>query len=192
MQKIYIVMNKPKDYVCSSVSDSHKTVFSLLPCELQKLLKAKRGERLHTIGRLDCDATGLLLLTTDGYFSSLLARPENHIEKEYEVTLEKEVTKEEQERYIKEFLQGVVLPAEKKAIEQKSSPAKLFFLQPNKCLVTINEGKFHQVKRLFLAVGNKVNSLHRTKIGNFALPKELKMGEFMIIEKSELERFIFT
>ena len=69
-KKIYLIMNKPCGYVCSAASDSHKTVYELLTPELQELVQgAKRGHRLHTIGRLDADTSGLLLLTTDGYFS---------------------------------------------------------------------------------------------------------------------------
>ena len=92
MEKIYLVMNKPSGYVCSSVSDSHKTVYSLLPLEYEELLFAKRGERIHTVGRLDCDTSGLLIFTTDGEFSNLLTRPESHVSKTYLVTLRDSVS----------------------------------------------------------------------------------------------------
>ena len=78
--KIYLLMNKPCGYVCSAVSDSHKTVYQLLTPELQNLVRnAKRGERLHTVGRLDCDTSGLLLLTTDGFYSHSLTAPEMNV-----------------------------------------------------------------------------------------------------------------
>ena len=73
---IYLIMNKPAGYVCSAVSDSHKTVYELLPQEMRELVsKPKRGHRLHTVGRLDCDTSGLLFLTTDGHFSHRLTSP---------------------------------------------------------------------------------------------------------------------
>ena len=88
-QKIYLMMNKPCGYVCSAVSDSHKTIYELLPQELQTLVQnAKRGHRLHTVGRLDCNTSGLILITNDGSFSNTLTRPQNNITKTYEVTLE--------------------------------------------------------------------------------------------------------
>ena len=79
-EKIYIMMNKPAGYVCSAVSDSHHTVYELLPPDLQELVtKPTRGHRLHTVGRLDCDTSGLLLLTNDGFFShSLTAQWMSH------------------------------------------------------------------------------------------------------------------
>ena len=92
MEKIYLVMNKPSGYVCSAVSDSHKTVYSLLPLEYEELLFAKRGERIHTVGRLDCDTSGLLIITNDGEFSNLLTRPESHVSKTYLVTLRDSVS----------------------------------------------------------------------------------------------------
>ena len=83
-ENLYLVMNKPAGYVCSAVSDSHKTVYEILPQEMRELVsKPKRGHRLHTVGRLDCDTSGLLFLTTDGHFSHRLTSPENKIEKTY-------------------------------------------------------------------------------------------------------------
>ena len=93
-------MNKPCGYVCSAVSDSHKTVYELLPPELNSLVQgAKRGSRLHTIGRLDADTSGLLLFTTDGYFSHrIAANPE--ISKTYCATLVKPVEEKQQKKYL--------------------------------------------------------------------------------------------
>ena len=176
-EEIYIVMNKPKGYVCSAASDSHKTVYELLPPELQDLVKnAKRGHRLHTIGRLDSDTTGLLLLTTDGKFSHRIAAA--GIAKTYLATLKNPVTKEQQTQYISRAGQRLLLPAEKKAPEQQAAPAKLHFIGPNSCEITITEGKFHVVRRIFRALGNEVTELERTAIGVFELPKDLMPGQY--------------
>ena len=177
------MMNKPCGYVCSAVSDSHKTVYELFPPELRSLVQnAKRGERLHSIGRLDCNTSGLLLFTTDGSFSNYLTRPQNHIPKTYEVTLKIPVDEQTQSEYISRAQQGVTLPAEKKAPEQKSAGAQLEFLSPSLCLITLTEGKFHEVRRLFQALGNEVVELKRLSFGNYKLPQELNPGEFREIE----------
>lgn len=200
------MMNKPKGYVCSAVSDSHKTVYQLLPDELQDLVQnAKRGERLHTVGRLDCETSGLLLITNDGDFSHKLTDPQNKIEKTYLVTLAHSVTKDDVARYVKEVAAGVILPPEKKAPEEKSAPGKLEFTTGtglpeklnftmgsvlpvnctdyNNCKITVTEGKFHEVRRIFRALGNEVISLKRIKLGKYELPLELKEGSYIIINK---------
>ncbi|MDD5928603.1 MAG: pseudouridine synthase [Spirochaetales bacterium] len=180
--KIYIIMNKPEGYVCSAVSDSHKTVYELLPSEFQELVQnAKRGERLHTIGRLDCNTSGLLIFTNDGIFSHNISAPEKHINKIYEAELKNSVLKEEQIIYQKKALQGLVLPAEKKYGEQKSSPMTITFKSESKCFIELSEGKFHQVKRTFSALGNEVIKLCRIKIGKLELNKNLKPGDYKIL-----------
>lgn len=180
MCNLYIMMNKPAGLVCSSVSDSHQTVYQLLPPEYQQLLQAKRGHRLHTVGRLDADTTGLLLLTTDGQFSNFLTRHENNISKTYRVTLLRSVPVEQQQFYIDQCFTGLSLPAEKKAPQQFVSGALLSFESPNTCTLTINQGLFHQVKRMFLALNNQVTSLHRSKIGPYSLDSALAPGQWKL------------
>ncbi len=173
-------MNKPSGYVCSAVSDSHKTVYSLLPLELQNLVQnAKRGQRLHTVGRLDCDTSGLLLLTTDGDFSHKLTCPENKVQKSYIAELKNagDIS------YIQKAKNGLTLPPEKKAPEQQTSSVELKPLNAelSKWQITITEGKFHEVRRIFKALGNKVIFLKRIKMGDYELPEELKEGEYIVI-----------
>ncbi len=178
MAEIYLVMNKPKDYVCSAASDSHKTVYQLLPQDLQDLVKnAKRGHRLHTIGRLDADTTGLLLLTTDGRFSHQIAAS-SKITKTYRATLLNDVTPDQQKEYIIRASRGLTLAPEKKAPEQKAAPAAIKFLSSNTAEITVSEGKFHEVRRIFRALGNEVTELHRIAIASFFLPDNLKPGQY--------------
>ena len=197
MAEIYLVMNKPKGYVCSAASDSHKTVYELLSPELQDLVKnAKRGHRLHTIGRLDADTTGLLLLTTDGMFSHRIASgvPEPvegpykkaHITKTYIAKLEYEVSHAQQTQYITRASQGLTLPPEKKAPEQQAAPAKLCFINENTCKITVTEGKFHEVRRIFRALGNEVTELERTAIGAFELPQDLQPGQYRFFTPDQI------
>ncbi len=171
-------MNKPAGYVCSTVSDRHQTVYSLIS---QPLLSQLREQKLslHTVGRLDSLTSGLLFLTTDGIFSHSLTTPETHIPKTYLVTLQNKVTKEEQQQYITNFDKGVLLPPEKKALEYFTKPAHLEFLSDIQCVLTISEGKFHQVRRMFLSQNNLVVDLKRIAIGNFALPQTLLEGQYI-------------
>jgi 16S rRNA pseudouridine516 synthase len=199
MAEIYLMMNKPKGYVCSAASDSHKTVYELLPPELQDLVKnAKRGHRLHTIGRLDADTTGLLLLTTDGMFSHKIAASgvpepvEGHykqaqITKTYCATLLNQVPIAQQTQYISSAAQGLTLPPEKKAPEQKAAPAKIKFLAPKLAEITVTEGKFHEVRRIFKALDNEIVELERTAIGALMLPADLKAGEYKALSQSDFD-----
>lgn len=211
-------MNKPCGYVCSAVSDSHKTVYDLLTPELQELVQgAKRGHRLHTIGRLDCDTSGLLLLTTDGYFSHKITANTmvesvettaehgtsevfgsfdklNHrihrISKTYRAALATPVSTEEQEIYITRAATGLTLPPEKKYGEQQAGPAILHFIKPDLCEITVHEGKFHEVRRIFRALGNEVTALERISIGDLQLPADLKTGQWRELTENEIKLFM--
>ena len=227
-------MNKPCGYVCAAASDSHKTVYELLTPELQKLVnEAPRGCRLHTVGRLDCDTSGLLLLTNDGKFSnkitaSVVLRPEstvvecpqntrslslskgettvnlekvvppggfdtasgllNHrITKTYRAKLAAPVSAENQKSYISRAAAGLILPPEKKYGEQKALPASLIFEAPDVCKITVNEGKFHEVRRIFRALGNEVTELERIAIGGLTLPQDLSVGQWREMTKAEID-----
>ena len=184
-------MNKPAGYVCSAVSDSHKTVYELLTPELHNLVQnAKRGQRLHTVGRLDSDTSGLLLFTTDGLFSHNIAAA-SKIEKTYIAKLKLQVNDKEQAEYIERALNGLTLPPEKKFGEQKCESAKLKFIAQDICEVTIHEGKFHEVRRIFRALGNEVVELKRISIGKLALPANLSAGQWRPLTEEEKESLCF-
>ena len=188
---IYLIMNKPCGYVCSAVSDSHKTVYELLTPELKELVSgAPRGQRLHTVGRLDCDTNGLLLLTNDGRFSHSITTDED-VTKTYRVTLSSPVDLETQKIYISQVSTGIKLPPEKKYGEQLALPAILEFESCCICKITLHEGKFHEVRRIFRALGNEVKALERISIGNLQLPKELKPGKWRELTESEIKLFMF-
>ena len=187
---IYLIMNKPADYVCAAASDSHKTVYELLSPELQELVSgAPRGCRLHTVGRLDCDTSGLLLVTNDGKFSNKITAGAE-IPKTYRAVLENPVTPENQTSYIKGAAGGLTLPPEKKYGEQKALPATIIFENPAICKITVNEGKFHEVRRIFRALGNEVKDLERISIGSLQLPGELTPGQWRELTANELELFM--
>lgn len=175
VKKLYFLMNKAAGTVCSRVSDSHKTVFDDFPLEI---LTDKNGAKLHTIGRLDADTEGLLLLTNDGFWSNYLTRPENKIERTYLAVLKNQVTEDKQKIYSEKAGDGILLPPEKKFGEQKSGPALLEWISESECKITLTEGKFHEVKRIFRALGNEVAHLKRIKFAEISLPDDLESGEW--------------
>ena len=200
-QYYYLIMNKPCGYVCSAASDSHKTVYELLTPELQELVRgAPRGCRLHTVGRLDCDTSGLLLITNNGKFSNRITagpvvecptgRIETTISKTYRTRLDSPVSPENQESYISRAASGLTLPPEKKYGEQKALPATIIFEAPAICKITVLEGKFHEVRRIFRALGNEVKDLERISIGSLQLPEELTPGQWRELTANELELFM--
>ena len=180
---IYLMMNKPIGYVCSTVSDRSKTVYELL--ENLKNKNQNEFEKLHTIGRLDKDTEGLLVFTTDGNFSNFITRKENQIKKTYYIELEKKVSKDEQLLYKEKFEKGIFLPEEKKAKSFTTIPAKLNWISENSCNLTIQEGKFHQVRRMFLAMNNKVSFLKRVAIGKLNLDESLQKGNYRKLTDEE-------
>ena len=183
---IYLIMNKPCGYVCSAASDSHKTVYELLTPDLQTMVsEVPRGCRLHTVGRLDCDTSGLLLITNDGKFSNKVATSPD-IQKTYRATLAKPLASEEQKNYIERAAGGLTLPPEKKFGEQKALSAALIFESPEICKITVLEGKFHEVRRIFRALGNEVIELERIAIDGLMLPQDLRAGQWRELSEVEL------
>ena len=188
-EEIYLVMNKPCGYVCSAVSDSHKTVYDLLTPELRALVQgAKRGHRLHSIGRLDADTSGLLLFTTDGQFSHRITSA--IFSKTYRATLATPVPADAQQTYITRAASGLTLPPEKKYGEQQAEPATLHFISEKICEITIHEGKFHEVRRIFRALGNEVIELQRIAIGKLKLPEDLSPGSYRKLREEELSSIL--
>lgn len=180
--KLYFIMNKSAGTVCSYVSDRRHTVYEAFPPEI---LCDKNGAKLHSVGRLDADTEGLLLFTNDGLFSNFLTRPENKIKKTYLVLLKNPVSTEQQAEYKNRAEKGLTLPPEKKAGEQKSSKAIILWKNENECEITLTEGKFHEVKRLFRALGNEVTALRRIAFASLYLPDSLAPGEYRELTAEE-------
>ncbi len=169
----YFVMNKPAGYVCSTDDPDHNTVFALMD---EPLL-----ERLHTVGRLDLDTTGILLITDDGQWSHRISSPKHECAKTYRAFLADPVA----ESAIAQFAEGVMLRGEK----LPTKPAELVIVTPTECLLTIHEGRYHQVKRMFAAIGNKVEQLHREQIGDLMLGDDLAEGEYRELTAEEIAAF---
>lgn len=169
---VYIMQNKPKGVVSASEGKGDTTVVDLLPDEMKR-------DGLFPAGRLDKDTTGFVLITNDGEFAHRILSPKNHIEKTYEVMLDKPVTSE-----------GVVIL--ENGLELKDGtvfkPAKLKKLNENntKFEIVIYEGKYHQIKRMFKAVGSTVIELNRIKMGNLYLDSKLEKGSSRYLTEEEL------
>lgn len=168
----YLMLHKPLNVVCSTSDPRHETVISLL-------IDVPRAQTLHPVGRLDLDATGLVLLTDDGQWSHGITSPKRHQAKIYHITLAEPLVAEAEKRFEK----GMMLQGENK----RTLPAALERLGPQQARVTLKEGRYHQVKRMFAALGNRVVTLHREAIGTVALDPELHPGEFRPLTPHEIE-----
>ena len=166
----YIMLNKPKEFICSTVDE-------LLPSILN-LIKVDKAEQLCIAGRLDADTTGLILLTEDGQWSHKVTSPRKNCNKRYRARLIHPV----EQQTITQFHEGIQLKSE----NQPCLPAKLEILGDNEVLLTISEGKYHQVKRMFAAIGNHVVDLHREKIGQIELDTNLALGEWRYLSADEV------
>lgn len=170
---IYLMMNKPPGYVSATVDDKEKTVIDLLTNEHQHF-------NPFPVGRLDKDTEGLLLLTNDGELGHRLTSPKKDIEKEYYAAIDGNVTNKDVER----FAEGLVLED-----GYQTKPARLTIIdagEQSEIEIIITEGKYHQVKRMFLAVGKKVTYLKRLKMGQLALDPSLKEGQYRELTDREL------
>lgn len=168
---IYLMLNKPQGVISATWDKKLPTVIDLLPEEYQSY-------ELFPIGRLDIDTEGLLILTNDGKLSHDLLSPKKHVPKTYFAVLDKAAHPSD----ISAFKSGVILED-----GYKTLPAQLkIYENPEEIELTISEGKFHQVKRMFEAVGKKVVYLKRLKMNNLALDPSLSLGEVRELSEEEL------
>lgn len=166
-QTITILMNKPKGFVCSH-SDGAKLIYSLLPLRYQR-----RNPKISTIGRLDADTTGAILFTDNGELNHKLTSPKSTISKVYEVTLAQNLRGDEEAIFASGTL---MLNGEKKPL----LAAKMQILSPMLVRLEIFEGRYHQVKRMFGAVGNRVIELHRVSFAGYSV-EDLSQGEYKLL-----------
>jgi 16S rRNA pseudouridine516 synthase len=169
---VVVMMNKPIGVTCS-----HKEpplVYSLLPERWRA-----REPAISTIGRLDKDTSGLLLLTDDGALLHKIISPRSNVTKRYDVTLDRPLRGGED----KIFASGQLM------LESETTPllpVPMEVVSPTRAFVTLTEGRYHQVRRMFAAVGNHVTALHRDRVGNLDLPADLSSGEYRILGETEL------
>lgn len=167
----YIIMHKPFGTICSNIDEAYPSLFNYVDVE--------NSSELHIVGRLDADTTGMVLITDDGRWSFDITRPTRHCPKLYRVGLSRPI----QGGVAEQFAQGFKLQGE----QQRTLPAQMEVIGSNEVLLTITEGKFHQVKRMFAAIGNRVVSLHRESIGEVSL--DLDVGQWRYLTGREIASF---
>ena len=184
-KNLYLMMNKPQHYVCSTKEGDHETVFDLLDDSLRT---PYLQDKLHLVGRLDMDTEGLLLFTTDGELTHRLISPKSHISKTYLCGLEHTETAEHQTAITAKFESGIEVGPEDNEQGFTAQPAQITWLNDTTAHLTIYEGKYHQVKRMFAAVGNKIVYLKRISMGQLKLDEELELGEYKELTDDDLEK----
>ncbi|MDO4506583.1 MAG: pseudouridine synthase [Spirochaetales bacterium] len=179
----YFMMNKASGAVCSTKSDRHQTVYEFLDeADNQKRL----GGSLSTVGRLDADTEGLLIFTTDGELNHRLTFPKYEVKKTYLVHLRDAVSEEEKTTYIQKAKAGLRIPAAANDPECDAKPCDIEFLEDDKCTITVTEGRFHEVKRIFIALDNEVVYLKRLIMGTLHLDESLGRGEYRSLTEEEI------
>jgi 16S rRNA pseudouridine516 synthase len=172
----YLMLNKPAGVECSA----RRGLYPLIG----ELVDLPHAQRLQTVGRLDVDTTGLILLTDDGHWSHRVTSPRRRTAKVYRVRLADPLTGKELEEAVARFAQGIELDGEDKS----TRPAELLMLAPCEAELTLHEGKYHQVKRMFAAIGHHVEALHRESIGPLSL-ESLALGEWRELTDDEVAMF---
>ncbi|MDO4531264.1 MAG: pseudouridine synthase [Bacillota bacterium] len=170
-KQIYLMLHKPMGYVSATEDKKQQTVLELVPAAL-------KGRDIFPAGRLDKDTTGLMILTDDGVLAHNILSPKKHVQKIYRVELDIPVTEEMQ----KGFAEGVALN------DGVCKDAKLTILGEKTAEVTLREGRYHQIKRMFGCYGAKVVRLHRIAMGGLFLPEDLAEGECRELTAEELEK----
>lgn len=172
---LMLMLNKPVGVTCSH-KEQGPLVYSLLPERW-----GERNPALSTVGRLDKETSGLLLLTDDGALLHRIISPKSNIAKRYDVTLDRPLRGDEAQVFAAGTL---MLEGEDKPL----LPAQFEAASPTRGFITITEGRYHQVRRMFAAVGNHVTALRRDRVGALALPDDLAEGEYRILSEEELAR----
>ncbi len=178
--KAYLMLHKPAGTECSKKPSAWPSIYTLLPAPLRQRPVKGGQPGVQPVGRLDQDTTGLLLLSDDGAFLHRMTSPKHHVPKVYEVTTKHPVDP----RQVARLVEGVVLEDDPKPVRAAACEAM------GECTLrlTLTEGKYHQVKRMLAAVGNRVEGLHRSRIGGLALPADLAPGQWRWLEPEDLDR----
>lgn len=172
---LVLLMHKPLGVVCSHKEDGDR-IYDLLPRRWRI-----RDPGLSTVGRLDKDTSGLILITDDGDYLHRVISPKRHVPKTYLATLDRPLKGSEASLFSSGEL---MLEGEEKPL----LPAELVVIDPHHARLTITEGRYHQVRRMFAAAGNHVVELHRERIGGLVLPDDLEPGQHRILSAAEAEK----
>lgn len=178
-EKAYVLLHKPTGTECSQKPSTYPSIYTLLPAPLRQRPQKGAVQGVQAVGRLDQDTTGLLLLTDDGQFIHRMSSPRHHVPKVYEARLKHPITPVQ----VQKLLDGVVLDDDPKPVRAAACEA----VDEHLLRLTLTEGKYHQVKRMVAAVSNRVESLHRSRIGALELPADLAPGQWRWLRAADLE-----
>lgn len=167
---LYLMLNKPAGFVCSTSDPDNPTVL--------ELVDVVSRTPVHSAGRLDIDTTGLVLLTNDGQWSHRITSPNFHCSKRYLVELADPID----DQQVQQLQKGIILKGE----QTPTRPAQIEVLDVQTVRIEITEGRYHQVKRMFAAVGNHVDALHREAIAGIELDEDLELGESRFLTNAEV------
>jgi 16S rRNA pseudouridine516 synthase len=176
--KAYLMLHKPAGYECSQKPGAWPSIYTLFPSPLRQRPNKGLTPGVQAIGRLDQDTTGLLLLSDDGSYIHRMSSPKHHVPKVYEVGTADPVDAKQLER----LLSGVVLDDDPKPVRAAACEVT----GSHSLRLTLTEGKYHQVKRMIAAVGNKVVTLHRSRIGQLVIPADLQPGQWCWLDEKQL------
>ena len=181
-ERAYLMLHKPAGFECSHKAGAWPSVYTLLPAPLRER-GGSAAAGVQAVGRLDQDTTGLLLLSDDGRFIHKLTSPKHHVPKVYEITLRHALV----QKQIDALLAGVVLDDDPKPVRAAACQAS----GPYALSLTPTEGKYHQVKRMIAAAGNRVEQLHRSRIGDLPLPSDLAPGQWRWLTADQLQALAY-
>ncbi len=176
--KAYVMLHKPAGTECSQKPSTYPSIYTLLPAPQRQRPQKGPVQGVQAVGRLDQDTTGLLLLTDDGQFIHRMNSPRHHVPKVYEVTTKHPLD----ETQVARLLAGVVLDDDPAPVRA----AACEIVGDHTLRLTLTEGKYHQVKRMLAAVSNRVEGLHRSRMGNLALPADLAPGQWRWLSEADL------
>jgi 16S rRNA pseudouridine516 synthase len=181
-EKAYLMLHKPAGTECSQKPSTYPSVYSLLPSPLRMRPQKSAVQGVQAVGRLDQDTTGLLLLSDDGQFIHRMNSPKKHVPKVYEIAAKHPVD----DRQVQRLLEGVVLDDDPKPVRAAACDLADPEGERLHLRLTLTEGKYHQVKRMMAAVGNRVEGLHRSRIGALELPADLLPGQWRWLSDGDL------
>jgi 16S rRNA pseudouridine516 synthase len=176
--KAYLMLHKPAGTECSRKPSAYPSIYTLLPAPLRQRPQKGGMPGVQAVGRLDQDTTGLLLLTDDGQFIHRMSSPRRHVPKVYEATTKHPVS----EAQVQRLLQGVTLDDDPRPVRAAACEVAGERL----LRMSLTEGKYHQVKRMIAAAGNRVEALHRSRIGELELPADLRPGQWRWLADADL------
>lgn len=180
----YVLLHKPAGIECSQRPSAYPSVYTLLPAPLRQ--RPQRGSAVpgvQAVGRLDQDTTGMLLLSDDGQFIHRMSSPRKQVPKVYEVWTRHPLDV----RQVDALLRGVVLDDDPRPVQAAAAEIVDAHGEARHLRLSLTSGKYHQVKRMLAAVGNRVERLHRSRIGALALPDDLAPGQWRWLGPAELD-----